>query len=75
MKTMSIREMRASLGQLDELLETEGEIVVTRRGMAVARLLPMRSKRRLPSHRDLRERMPVSRSSAEWLRAERDDRG
>ena len=75
MKELSIREMRASLGRLDELLEDEGEIVVTRRGKRVARLLPMRPKPQLPSHRDLRERMPVMGPSAELVRADRDDRG
>ena len=75
MKKLSIRDLRASLGRLDDLLEQEGEIVVTRRGKAVARLLPMRPKRRLPSHRDSRQRMPVLKSSVESIRADRDDRG
>ena len=75
MKELSIREMRASLGRLDALLEEEGEIIVTRRGKKVARLLPMRPKPKLPSHRDLRERMPVMSSSAELVRADRDNRG
>ena len=75
MKELSIREMRASLGRLDELLDEEGELVVTRRGKGVARLLPMKPKGRLPSHRDLRAKMPLVRSSVEILRAERDGRG
>ena len=75
MRHLSIREMRASLGRLDELLEEEAEVLITRRGKAVARLLPMKTKRRLPSHRDLRQRMPVVRSSVELVRADRDDRG
>ena len=75
MKALSIREMRASLGRLEELLEEEGELVVTKRGKAVARLMPMGPKRRLASHRDLRARMPVLRSSTEDIRADRDGRG
>ena len=75
MRELSIREMRASLGRLDELLDEEGEIIVTRRGKKVARVSPIRPKRRLPSHRDLRARMPLVRSSAEILRADRDERG
>jgi antitoxin (DNA-binding transcriptional repressor) of toxin-antitoxin stability system len=75
MKELSIREMRASLGQLDRLLEREGEIVLTRRGTRVARLLPMKQNRKLPSHRDLRKRMPLLSSSAELVRADRDERG
>ena len=74
-RELSIREMRASLGRLDELLEEEGELIVTRRGKEVARVLPMKPKRRLPSHRDLRARMPLLRSSTEILRADRDGRG
>lgn len=75
MKELSIREMRASLGSLDELLKKEGEVVITRRGRRVARLLPITPKRTIPSHRDLRERMPLLRSSDELVRAERDERG
>jgi antitoxin (DNA-binding transcriptional repressor) of toxin-antitoxin stability system len=75
MKELSIREMRASLGQLDRLLEKEGEIVLTRRGTRVARVLPMKQARELPSHRDLRKRMPLLASSAELVRADRDERG
>jgi antitoxin (DNA-binding transcriptional repressor) of toxin-antitoxin stability system len=75
MKELSIREMRAALGHLDELLDREGEIILTRRGKKVARLVPITAKRQLPSHRDLRRRMPVLRSSTELVRAERDERG
>ena len=75
MKALSIREMRASLGRLDELLDEEGELIVTRRGKEVARVLPMTPKRRLPSHRDLRARMPLVLSSAEIIRVDRDERG
>ena len=31
-KELNIREMRASLGQLAELVATEGELVICRRG-------------------------------------------
>ena len=75
MKELSIREMRAALGRLDELLDEEGELILTRRGKEVARVLPMRPKPRLPSHQDLRARMSHLRSSTEILRADRDGRG
>jgi antitoxin (DNA-binding transcriptional repressor) of toxin-antitoxin stability system len=75
MKELSIREMRAALGHLDRLLEKEGEIVVTRRGAKVARVLPMKKTRKLPTHSDLRQRMPLLSSSAELVRADRDERG
>jgi prevent-host-death family protein len=75
MKNLSIREVRKELAQLDDLVAREGEVVVTRRGKAIARLLPMRSKRRMPSHADLRASMPrLKKGSEKHLRAERDER-
>jgi len=75
MKNLSIREVRKELAQLDDLVAREGEVVVTRRGKAIARLLPMRSKRGMPSHADLRASMPrLKKGSEKHLRAERDER-
>ena len=75
MKTISIREVRNELAQLDELVSREGEVVVTRRGQPIARLLPLRSKRRMPSHADLRATMPrLKKGSEKHVRADRDER-
>jgi prevent-host-death family protein len=75
MKNLSIREVRKELAQLDDLVAREGEVVVTRRGKPIARLLPMRSKRGMPSHADLRASMPrLKKGSEKHLRAERDER-
>lgn len=75
MKKLSIREVRKELAQLDDLVAREGEVVVTRRDKPIARLLPMRSKRRMPSHADLRASMPrLKKGSEKHLRAERDER-
>ncbi|MCC6194286.1 MAG: type II toxin-antitoxin system Phd/YefM family antitoxin [Burkholderiales bacterium] len=75
MKSLSIREVRRALAQLDELVSREGEVVVTRRGQPIARLLPLRSTRRMPSHADLRTRTPrLSKGSEMHIRAERDER-
>ncbi len=75
MKTLSIREVRKELSQLDALVSREGEVVVTRRGKPIARLLPMRSKRQMPSHTDLRASMPHLKTGSErQIRAERDER-
>jgi antitoxin (DNA-binding transcriptional repressor) of toxin-antitoxin stability system len=74
MLKLSIREMRAKLGMLAELLDQEGEIVVTRRGEAIARVLPIRRRRR-PDHADLRASLPrLERSSEELIRSDRDER-
>ena len=75
MKKLSIREVRKELTQLDELVSREGEVVVTRRGQPIARLLPLRSKRRMPSHADLRASMPrLKKGSEKYVREERDER-
>ena len=75
MKTLSIREMRGSLGKLDEILAEEGELIVSRRGRAIARVLPLFQTRTLPSHADLRAQMPRLPSSADLIRKDRDARG
>ena len=74
-KELNIREMRASLGQLDALIAIEGELVIRRRGEPIARVLPITSQRRFPSHADLRQRMPLLQApSADLIRNERDER-
>lgn len=71
---LSIREMRAQLGNLEEILDREGEVVVTKRGKGIARLVPIAERAR-PSHAELRERLPtMRRSTAELLRADREAR-
>jgi len=75
MKSLSIREVRKELAQIDELVAREGEVIVTRRGKPIARMLPLRSKRPVPSHADLRASMPLLKSGSEKLiRKERDER-
>jgi prevent-host-death family protein len=75
MRTVSIRQIRAELTRLDEVVAASGELVVTRRGKPIARVLPMRPGRAVPSHAELRASLPrLSRSSEELLREERDER-
>jgi len=74
MKAISIRDMRSDLGQLDKLIESEGEIIVTKRGTPIARLLPVPGSRIMPDHASLRARMPVMLSSTRLVREDRDDR-
>ncbi len=75
MKNLSIREIRKELAQLDKLVAREGEVVLTRRGRPIARLLPLRSKRRMPSHADLRAGMSRLKDGSEVdVRTERDER-
>jgi antitoxin (DNA-binding transcriptional repressor) of toxin-antitoxin stability system len=74
MKTLSIREMRGALGQLDQLVEQEGELIATRRGQAIARALPLQPQRVMPSHAEHRSRLPRLSPSAEPVRDDRDAR-
>lgn len=75
MRTLSIREMRNELGRLDQLIGKEGEILITRRGHPIARLVPAGGARKKPSHAELRAVMPrLATGSEQLLRSERDER-
>ena len=75
MKELNIREMRASIGQLEELVNDAGELVVSRRGRPIARVLPVSRRRPRPDHADLRAQMPcLATPSAALIRDERDER-
>ena len=75
MKQINIREARESLSRLERLLEVEGEVMITRRGQAIARVTRIGTKRPIPSHRDLRETMlRLRRKSEAILREDRDAR-
>jgi antitoxin (DNA-binding transcriptional repressor) of toxin-antitoxin stability system len=75
MKRLSVREVRAELTSLDKLLDKEGEVLITRRGKVIARILPVRSSKAVPSHAALRALMPKLKSGSERLvRAGRDER-
>ena len=75
MKKLTIREARQALSHLDRLLSGEEEVTITRRGEAIARLAPIRKKRSIPSHGDLRESMPrMQKGSEKLIREDRDAR-
>ena len=75
MKKLTIREARQSLSHIERLLEVAGEMMVTRRGKAIARLISIHPKRPMPSHRDLREKMPrMRRGSEKVIREDREAR-
>ncbi len=75
MRTLTIRQLRAALPGLDSLVAKDGEVLVTRRGRPLARLLPPRSARSLPSHADLRAKMRrLSVPSEVLVRQDRDGR-
>jgi len=75
MKKLSIRETRQALSKLDRLLEVEGEVMITRRGKAIARVIQISRRRLIPSHRDIRERMSrMGKRSEKIIREDRDAR-
>ncbi|MBI5639025.1 MAG: type II toxin-antitoxin system prevent-host-death family antitoxin [Nitrospirae bacterium] len=75
MKNLTIREARQALAHLDDILETEGEVTITKRGKAVARVVQLGMKKPMPSHRDLRDRMmKMKKGSDKLLREDRDAR-
>jgi len=75
MKKLTIRETRQALSHLDRLLAAEGEVTITRRGEAIARIVALGKKRAMPSHRHLREKMPrMRRGSERLIREDRDAR-
>lgn len=75
MRTLSIREMRNQLGNLDAMVAEEHELIVTRHNRPIARILPIREKLSRPNHKNLRDRLPFQEiSSEELLRMEREER-
>jgi prevent-host-death family protein len=75
MTEITIRQARAVLSRLDEELAKEGEIIITRRGRPLAKLVPMYRSKAVPSHRELRDRMPrLRRGSEKLVREDRDER-
>jgi prevent-host-death family protein len=75
MKTLTIREMRSALPHLDDLIAEAGEVIVTRRGRPLARILPIRPQGGMPSRAALRASMPKMKVPSEVLiREDRDSR-
>lgn len=82
MKNLNVREVRQELAHLEDLLQQEGELVITRRGKPVARVLPFETSavpttpKRVPSMKWLRDQMPYQEIGSEVLiREDRDARG
>jgi len=75
MKELNVREMRAAIGQLEQIVQASGEVTILRRGKPIARILPVRGRGQRPDHRELRERTGTLAPSEALLREERDERG
>jgi antitoxin (DNA-binding transcriptional repressor) of toxin-antitoxin stability system len=75
MKQVSVREVRSVLTHLDEVLAEVGELVITRHGRPIARVLPPGGDAPMPSHADFRKTMPRLTVGSEFhVRADRDGR-
>ena len=73
MRTMSIRELRDSLSSLGEIVERDREIIITRHGRVLAKLVAPGPSRSAPTHSDLRASMPyLSVPSEELIRQDRE---
>jgi prevent-host-death family protein len=76
MRSISVREIRAALPRLEQLLAEEGEVVITRNGRPVARVLPTAPAETIPSRAELRRKMRRAKVGSEVLiREDRDARG
>lgn len=63
------------MSHLEHILETEGEVTITKRGRAVARVVQIVGKMPIPSHKDLREKMlRMKIGSNKLVREDRDAR-
>jgi prevent-host-death family protein len=75
MKTLSIREIRSALPHLDELVAEVGEVIVTRRGRPLARIIPIKPRGGIPSTAAFRATMPRMKIPSEvYIRQDRDER-
>jgi prevent-host-death family protein len=76
MRSISVREIRSVLPKLEQLLAEEGEILITRHGKPIARLVPAGHKHGIPSRAERRSRMQrLDVGSEVLIREDRDARG
>jgi len=70
---MSIRQLREALTSLEQIVEREGELIVTRHGRPLAKVVSLNPRRGGPSHADLRASIaPMSTCSEALIREDRD---
>ena len=67
MRTLSIREVRAALADIERIVAREGELLVTRHGRPVARIVPVERTLTAPSHKAFRDAMPAQEIPSEAL--------
>jgi antitoxin (DNA-binding transcriptional repressor) of toxin-antitoxin stability system len=76
MRSISVSEMRAALPRIEQLLAEAGEVLITRNGKPVARVLPPVPREGIPSRAELRRHIGrVAIGSEVLIREDRDARG
>jgi len=74
-KTITIREAREGLSHPEQLFAADDEVIVTRRGEPVARILPIVPRQHFRDLRDFLQSQPMQAVPSEILLAEdREDR-
>lgn len=75
MKTLTIREAREGLSHPEQMFADNDEVIVTRRGEPIARILPVAPKPGLRSLKDFLISQPMQNVPSEAILAEeREDR-
>ena len=75
MKRLSVKELVPMLDRLEEVVDSEGGLMVTHEGRDIARILPPAFQKELHSLRDLRDSLPrLDVSSEMMVREDRDSR-
>lgn len=73
MREMSVRELRDSLSSIGEIVDREREVLLTRHGRPLAKLVTVAPGRTVPSHADLRaQTAPLATPSEDLIRADRE---
>ena len=76
MKTITVREAREGLSHPEQMFADNDEVIVTRRGEPVARILPIKPQPRLRSLQAFLASQPMQTVPSEVLIAEdREERG
>ena len=76
MHSSSVSEIRSVLPRLEQLLAEAGEVLITRGGRPIARLVPAGDRNGIPSQAELSRRMRrLDVGSEVLIREDRDARG
>lgn len=75
MMKLSIREARQSLSSIEQILDIEGTVTITKRGKEIAKVIPINRLLSIPSHNSLRNKtLRQVTGSEQFVRADRDER-